>query len=158
MEIVMKTCYVCREQKPLEEFGLNSTRRDGKQTYCKLCAKTQQQEWYFHRTHGITMQYRDALLQKQEGLCAICKTPIIFDDQKGRKTNSSHFAVVDHCHVLRGKANEDRSTNNKDLKSDSIRGILCGYCNIGLGAFKDNETYLNAAIKYLSNNLTSGDA
>jgi recombination endonuclease VII len=28
---------------------------------------------------------------------------------------------------------------------------MCGKCNIGLGSFKDNEAYLQAAIEYLKN-------
>ena len=39
---------------------------------------------------------------------------------------------LDHCH-----------------DSKKIRGILCGHCNTGLGAFKDDISRLNAAIEYL---------
>jgi hypothetical protein len=31
-----------------------------------------------------------------------------------------------------------------------IRGLLCKACNMGLGVFKDNLTYLKGAIDYLS--------
>ena len=40
--------------------------------------------------------------------------------------------AVDHCHT-----------------TGSIRGLLCGNCNQGLGRFKDNIVSLNNAIKYL---------
>jgi hypothetical protein len=40
---------------------------------------------------------------------------------------------VDHCHT-----------------TQKIRGVLCGYCNRGLGNFKDSKELLESAIKYLS--------
>lgn len=35
----MKTCCKCKTEKTLVEFGNNKSRFDGKQSYCKLCAK-----------------------------------------------------------------------------------------------------------------------
>lgn len=46
--------------------------------------------------------------------------------------------VVDHCH-----------------SSGKIRGILCSNCNSGLGQFSDNTEYIQAAINYLSCDLTT---
>ena len=62
------------------------------------------------------------MLDKQKGCCAIC----------GVSLDSAH---VDHCHY-----------------SNKIRGILCRYCNTGLGMFKDNIDFLNKAILYLEKN------
>lgn len=127
-----KVCYLCSKEKPLSEFSGNTTRRDGKQTYCKACGHAQQTEWYYKRKHGITIQERDALLHKQEGMCPICKNTIAFKENKGRGLNTGDEAVVDHCH-----------------SSEKIRGVLCGHCNTGLGAFKDNPYALENAIEYL---------
>lgn len=127
-----KVCYVCEEEKPLEEFSGNATRADGKQTYCKKCGHAKQTEWYYKRKHGITMKERDALLAAQDGKCGACGNTIAFKENKGRGLNTGDEAVVDHCHT-----------------SGKIRGVLCGHCNTGLGAFKDNVSSLEGAIQYL---------
>jgi hypothetical protein len=61
-------------------------------------------------------------LAKQNNKCAICKKPIT------EKTGH-----LDHCH------------NTLDF-----RGMLCSFCNHGLGFFKDNINILEAAIFYLT--------
>ena len=127
-----KVCYVCRKEKQLSAFGVNRTRGDGVQTYCIQCAKERQTQWYYKRKHGITIEDRDAMLVKQGMKCAICKSPTQFQLNAGKLTNTGEFAVVDHCHT-----------------SMKIRGVLCGHCNTGLGAFKDNVETLLAAIDYL---------
>ena len=63
-----------------------------------------------------------ALLEKQGGVCAICKT----DDPKGTGWHK------DHNHL-----------------TGEIRGALCHHCNVGLGHFKDNPGLLHAAAAYL---------
>ena len=126
-----KVCCVCKQEKPRNQFGINTTRNDGLQTYCTPCAKEKQSEWYYKRIHGITLKERDGLLEAQFGRCA-SGNGTEFQYKKGKKSNTGEFAVVDHCH-----------------DSKQIRGILCGHCNTGLGAFKDNTDVLKRAIHYL---------
>ena len=64
------------------------------------------------------------LLEEQGGACAICKT-----DLRELPPLAVH---LDHCHVS-GKA----------------RGMLCQKCNQGLGLFRDNVAFLEAAATYL---------
>lgn len=78
---------------------------------------------------GITLQEYEALFDKQNGLCAICK---------GKETTKSHDGAprrmpVDHCH-----------------KTGRIRGLLCTQCNRGLGMFGDERSRLLAAAEYLA--------
>jgi hypothetical protein len=130
----MKKCCVCKIEKPLSSFGSHKGRKDGKQTYCKDCSKSEQTKWYYKRKYNITIEQRNHLLEKQNGRCAICYSLIDFHDGcRGSRTGNS--AVIDHCH---GKGH--------------IRGVLCGHCNTGLGAFKDNINNLSIAIEYLNNN------
>lgn len=127
----MKQCCVCKENKPLDQFGSHANRTDGKQTYCKACSRGEQTRWYYKRKYGITLEQRNTLLENQNNCCAICHSEIEFHDGcRGSRTGES--AVIDHCH---GQGH--------------IRGVLCGHCNTGLGAFKDNPDALKRAIEYL---------
>lgn len=79
---------------------------------------------YIRKVHyGITDPEYQALLIKQNELCAICGGPPI---------RAGHSLSVDHCHTT-GK----------------IRGLLCSNCNTGLGLFKDSPELLEKALLYL---------
>jgi hypothetical protein len=131
-----KRCYVCQELKHESEYSGNRTRSDGLQTYCKECGKAKQSQWYYQRVHKITIEERDSYLAKQDFKCGICGQTIAFRLKNGAGTNIGNEAVLDHCHT-----------------SKKIRGVLCGFCNTGLGAFKDNSFSLENAIQYLLNSV-----
>jgi hypothetical protein len=72
------------------------------------------------KKYGMTFDECDALLTSTDR-CQIC-------DQKPEKK-----LVVDHCH-----------------KTGKVRGLLCQQCNLGLGAFRDNQDILDRAKLYLN--------
>lgn len=74
------------------------------------------------KEYGLTIDEYNKIMELQNNSCAICKEPFI---------NSKH-THVDHDH-------------NKN----TVRGILCGSCNLGLGKFYDSPVYLLSAIEYL---------
>lgn len=74
--------------------------------------------------YNITVEDYEDMLQKQGGVCKICKLP-----QRSKKTLT---LSVDHCHT-----------------TGRIRGLLCWNCNGALGQVKDNIQTLKAMIKYL---------
>ena len=71
--------------------------------------------------YGVSLEWYDAQLLKQMGVCYICKSP------PARKRLS-----IDHCH-----------------KTGSVRKLLCDNCNKALGFAKDSSPILNAMIEYL---------
>ena len=71
------------------------------------------------RSTGISLADYDAMRQRQNGACAICK-------------RSGQALCVDHCHAC-GK----------------VRGLLCGKCNSVLGFCDDSPAHLLAAAAYL---------
>lgn len=76
---------------------------------------------YLSKVYKLSMENYQTLLDKQNAECAIC----------GRCDEMLH---IDHCH-----------------NSNTIRGLLCSNCNLGLGNFRDNTKFLENAIKYLLN-------
>jgi superfamily II helicase len=69
------------------------------------------------------------LLVTQSFQCAICQTPAKEFDRS---------LSVDHNH-----------------STGAVRGLLCNHCNIGLGNFKEDVSYLEAAIEYLKKHHAS---
>ena len=77
-----------------------------------------QRNCYLKKTYGITQIEYTSLLQKQHGVCKICKTKRIFTKR----------LAIDHNH-----------------KTGKIRGILCFWCNTKLGWF---ERYKKSILLY----------
>lgn len=72
---------------------------------------------------GITLEQYDLMLEKQNGLCAICSEP---------PTDKKALAV-DHNHV-----------------SGKIRSLLCMRCNLAIGMFEERKDLLIKAMDYLN--------
>lgn len=71
--------------------------------------------------YNLTEEEYNDLLEEQNGQCLICgETP-------------EEPLAVDHDHA-----------------TGVVRGLLCPQCNRGLGHFRDNIDYLQAAITYLA--------
>ena len=75
---------------------------------------------------NLTPDDYDNLLKRQNGRCAICGAT--------RPGHKRRYFSIDHDH-----------------ETGKIRGLLCGYCNPGLGHFKDDVTLLRKAVTYLEN-------
>jgi hypothetical protein len=129
-----KACSQCKIEKPLTEFFSNKSRKDGKHHQCAICHRIRTKKWQqlnpdkvknnvLKYQYGITLEKYLEILEAQNGRCKICGTDI-----PGGK-GSFH---VDHCH-----------------DSGKVRGLLCHYCNVGIGNFKDNISTLASAILYL---------
>jgi hypothetical protein len=83
--------------------------------------KRKNRDTYLQRRFGISIEEFDRMLVASCGRCGICGTQF-----SGRDPH------VDHCH-----------------QTKAVRGLLCHGCNVGLGAFKDNQQFLIQAASYL---------
>jgi hypothetical protein len=133
----MKICIVC---------GTSHNKKSNAAKYCHYCAtdiwkkqtrasarllQNERRKNNPRQTKGYRLKYRfgidmadyDALLEKQGGVCAVCKQE---DPVKGRAL------AVDHNH-----------------KTGKVRGLLCSKCNKGIGLFKESPELIEKAIKYL---------
>lgn len=83
--------------------------------------------------YGITLDDYEAMLETQDGHCAIC--PATTPGRANRR-----YLYVDHDH-----------------ETGAVRGLLCGNCNDGLGRFIDDIDLLTSAIMYLMQHQTDGE-
>jgi len=90
-----KYCPGCAVALPIEAFGSNRSSGDGRTAYCKPCHNQKGREskermggsrqYHLKRRYGIGAADVDAMVERQGGLCAIC-----------REGKAEH---VDHDHV-----------------------------------------------------------
>lgn len=93
----------------------------------KKTTKQQNRKYNLKRRYGITENEYAKMLSNQNGVCAICSYAPSND--KAHK-----LLVVDHEH-----------------STGELRGLICHWCNSGLGHFKDSVLILQDAIRYLTN-------
>lgn len=164
----MKTCSSCGESKPLSEFHRRSASKDGHSNKCKVCVKAymakryagnrgptiqRTKEWHaanrdvilprmrayaLKRNFGMSADDWESLLDFQGGRCALCGS----ESPRGRNWAVDH----DHsCCPLRGRS-----------CGECVRGLLCGPCNVTLGAVEvqcrsGNAILAGAFLDYVQN-------
>jgi hypothetical protein len=155
----MKTCPKCNKIKHPNDFGKCTREKDGKYYLCKECANEKTRNSYqkhkekrreknrgrkrirsldYHKKkkntrmflmYGITEQDYENLLNDQYRKCKICKS--VGSDISGGGL------VIDHDH-----------------KTNKVRGLICGRCNVMLGLAKDSLEILTSTIEYLKSEPT----
>ena len=144
----MLKCKKCGEDKPRTQFYKEKRTKRGYNARCKDCCKadakavfeanpepyreraravsSEDQRWAkVLRKYGLTKEEYFAILDKQDGHCALCPATV-----SGH--NMTDLLLVDHCH-----------------KTNRVRGLLCQDCNLLLGCIKDERKRLIAAMFYL---------
>lgn len=56
----MKVCTGCKENLPLENFGVNKSKSDGRQTQCKSCRNKYAKKWYSENSSEHYQRTRDS--------------------------------------------------------------------------------------------------
>lgn len=141
IQLETRVCNKCNTEQPIAAFrNTNQNRHNGAETRptCKTCRAEYQRDWAKQRNpasvrdsqlkyhYGISLMDCVAILEKQNGGCAICERKL---DMGGDKESTPH---VDHDH-----------------ETAAVRGLLCHHCNVGLGHFSDNLVLLQKAARYL---------
>jgi hypothetical protein len=160
-----KKCTGCKETKELDDFGVRTASKDGRNPRCRLCARRQNKEhtskWLANNTEqrkatiaaynqsvaklganrkwrfGLAPEDIEALIQAQGGVCGLCKQDF-----------SKEETFVDHDHAC--CPGRTQKTCGK-----CVRTILCRRCNQGLGYFFDDPELLRAAADYIERHRRS---
>lgn len=114
-------CRHCKTRKFITDFFLKKTGYSYKCIDCRnIKPKDRIKANFLKHKYNLSLDDYKLMLVDQNNCCYICSN--VF-----KKT-----PYVDHCHT-----------------TDQVRGLLCQYCNTGLGMFKDNIDNLYKAIDYL---------
>lgn len=146
----MKTCNICHETKPIEQFRFLKMNKNGsecRRAKCIVCenkivldsyhsmphdikvarrqksflGKEYHKRWKLNKHYGLTLEQYHDMIEAQDSKCAICETEI-----SGRQIK------VDHDH-----------------ETGKVRKLLCHKCNTCLGLLEDNAELLLRAASYL---------
>lgn len=78
---------------------------------------------HVRHVYGLTAEQYQSMLDKQRGLCAVCRNP----------PRNKYGLCVDHCH-----------------RTNKIRGLLCAGCNTALAVLERDKRWTQSAMKYLT--------
>lgn len=149
-----KLCRRCGSVKGPSEFPLDRAAAHGRRSHCAACLLVVSKsywdslgleerrrrrsdkdtnrrihwEWRLKTVFGITVDEYNQMLERQNGLCAICRNP-----ETAVRSGRVLPLSVDHDH-----------------ETGVVRALLCGNCNAGLGQFKDSPELLTLAALYVS--------
>jgi|SRR5579859_2273975 len=130
----MEACRLCKIVK--DDSELRPLRQHYKTRVCKDCdntrarrnhaarPKTRVRNENLKRRYGLSLEDYELMLEKQQGVCALCENPPSARDR--------FILNVDHCHA-----------------TSVVRGLLCIKCNTALGKFNDDPELLRKAATYL---------
>ena len=143
--MVSKTCKTCGETKPLDGFAVSNSNQPVEnpgryKAICKPCFNTkrsekvasgewktptltQQRNSRLKRQYGIDNEDYDAMYHYQNGRCGICGV---------HQNELTKSLAVDHDH-----------------ETGTVRALLCGKCNRGLGMYDDDPFLMEIAAEYL---------
>lgn len=102
----------------------------------QLLWSSRTRRYHLKKAYGITIADYEALLRSQNGRCAVCGCTE--DDARNGRTRSGPTSFAARCF----RVDHDHATGQ-------VRGLLCGLCNTGLGALKDDPEVLGRALEYL---------
>lgn len=128
-------CLDCQEEKPESEFHRNARRTSGRAPYCRICKLERDRSTKLKYRFGITVDDYNRMLDEQGHVCAVCGEIETVVDHRGR----IRMLSVDHDH-----------------ETGEVRGLLCFSCNVGIGAFKEQRSLIEAAAHYLKQSECSG--
>lgn len=134
----------CGQYLPRSEFSRDSSKRDGKTSFCKDCGRRKNRKWHQanpdrkwarHLAYRYKMTPRDyeVLLEKQGGGCALC-------GRRDPGRSRIRRFPVDHDHI-----------------TGRNRGLLCHECNIFAGYLQRNFSLLMPILRYFGIKLSRGD-
>lgn len=160
-----KTCRICGETKPLEDFYAMVGMRDGHRNECKVCNLAQKQQRYEADPGKHIARVQAWQHQNKEHVNAYQRRNNARPERKRRARDAYYRrtfglsadefdarlgAQGGGCAICGARPERVASLHLDHChETGEIRGICCSRCNQGLGLFRDDPDLLEAAVRYL---------
>lgn len=108
-----KRCPGCQRVLPYSEWHKNRAARDGFADRCKSCRAERQREEHLRKTFGITVAERQAMLEAQDGVCAICKRDSVTHTDHNHQTSEIRGLLCTGCNLGLGQFKDDPQTTDR---------------------------------------------
>jgi hypothetical protein len=82
--MMTKFCYKCKENKPLDAFGKNKSKKDGLSTECKPCKRTQDKQYYAKNSDSVKAVVAEYKTKNPEKVAQVKKNWYLENKQKFR--------------------------------------------------------------------------
>lgn len=134
----MFKCPKCTKVKPREDYYGD----DKRSSWCKACSRARSAAYYAANKDRQKEKHRKWVLANKDRVAA-------------HKAKSSYGLSSENYELLMRKSNCDICGNTEKLRIDHchiskrVRGVLCDWCNKGLGFFRDDPKRFLTAIRYL---------
>ena len=137
-----KRCSKCTEYKELSEYSPSSKKAFGVNSWCKICIAALKHAAYdfeeskdaqLRHTYGIRLEEYNNMLKEQNGVCACCGKPEMYETGRSKRTvDRIPMLHIDHCHT-----------------TGAIRGLLCSSCNQALGMLGESPERVKLLLRYI---------
>lgn len=155
----MKTCAACGGTAPVDSFHRRTAARDGRQAYCKACARSKLGGWQAANADRVRELFRNwtdvnAAHRKKYKKQIYTTTRKASENNRLRRTYG--ISLDDYetmCQAQDGGClicrTQTKLCIDHDHKTGAVRGLLCRKCNTALGQFRDDPEILRKAAAYL---------
>jgi len=163
-----KTCRLCGEDKPVDEFHRASGTRDGRRGECKQCFRQLWKSRYEadpeRRSRAVARA--KAWQERNPEKHAEIQRRYVESGRKALSVRRAHLkrkyglTLADYeamllaqgggCAICGAPPPDGQSLHvDHDHDSGAVRGLLCFTCNAGIGMFDHDIDLLSAAVAYL---------
>ena len=145
-----KICKNCKEVFPITDFHYSQSGSKKRKPNCKICVAAYFLDYKARNADKLQGKWRQASKRynttERLRLRTLKKYNLTLDEYN--KILDSQDGVCAIC--LRGI----RLCVDHNHKTGFVRGIICHFCNLGLGYFEDDIKRMKKAIKYIAGNST----
>jgi hypothetical protein len=163
--IISKICSICGEEKTITEFYEQKSCKCGVRSCCKECDHSRNKKYQDEHVEELREKRKKHNEEHKEELHERARLKRLECPEKMKSWNLGRYGINleeytrmleaqgGKCKICGGVPSARMLGVDHDHATSTIRGLLCGGCNSGIGYFQDNPSLLRKAADYLDKEL-----